>query len=189
MSDRSKKGNPSGSSERKSNPATPAQVLRQAVAIIIVVTLWSILLVGYLALTGAGEEQAATTPLPTETMSAAATAAEPSTPEPEAAQPLPEPASEEAVLPSFSADVLPIFEQHCQRCHGTARTDAGLSLSSHTGVMAGSRSGAVVILGSAADSDLVQVIVTGRMPRGAAKLSEVEIQTISDWVDAGAPDN
>jgi hypothetical protein len=91
--------------------------------------------------------------------------------------------------PSFSADVLPIFEKDCQRCHGTSRTDAGLSLSSHAGVMAGSRSGAVVIPSSSADSDLVQVIVTGRMPRGAAKLSEVEIQTISDWVDAGAPDN
>lgn len=187
MSNRSKRGRSSGSSKREPTTATSAQVLRQVAVIIIVVVVWSALLVGYLALTEPGEEQPATTPLPTETTSAAATAAEP--PVPEATQPLPEPTSPEAVQVSFSADVLPIFEENCQRCHGTTRTDAGLSLSSHAGVLAGSRDGAVVIPGNAADSNLIQVVVTGRMPRGAAKLSDDEIQIISDWVDAGARDN
>lgn len=157
--------------KRRPAAATSAQLLRQLAMIVIVVAIWSALLVGYLALTRPAQEPA-TTPQP---------AASEVVPTLEATA-----ASEQA---SFSADVLPILEANCQRCHGTTRADAGLDLSSYAGVMASSRGGPIVTPGSAGNSLLVQVIATGRMPRGASKLSDADIQTISDWVDAGAPDN
>jgi cytoskeletal protein RodZ len=173
-------------------PATSAQILRQVAVIVVVVVLWSALLVGYLALTGSGDEPAPPTPLPevVPTLSratapeptAAATQTQPPASEPEATSTLP-------TAVSFANDVLPVFSARCERCHSGALPDAGFSVSSHADVMAGSEDGPVVIPGDAAASRLVQVIVTGQMPRRAPKLPDAEIQTISDWVDAGAPDN
>ena len=34
-----------------------------------------------------------------------------------------------------------------------------------------------------------QMIKSGAMPFGAAKLPDVEIQTITNWIEAGTPDN
>ncbi len=166
MSDSLRESNSPAPSGRQPARITSAQILRQVVVIVVIVALWSALLVGYLALTKTSQE-----PPPD------ATATEPAAPE------------ATAPLPSFSADVLPIFESRCVRCHGGASPVAGLSLSSYSDVMAGSRSGPVVVPGSAADSSLVRAIVSGRMPRGAPKLPDAEIQAISDWVDGGAPDN
>ena len=157
--------------ERRPAAATSAQIMRQLAVVVVVVAIWSALLVGYLALTRPAQEPA-------------------STPQPTAAETVP---ALEATAASeqvgFAADVLPIFEANCQRCHGTTRTDAGLSLSSYAGVMAGASGNPVVVPGSADTSLLVQQITTGRMPRGGSKLSDADIQTISDWVNAGAPDN
>jgi mono/diheme cytochrome c family protein len=98
-------------------------------------------------------------------------------------------ATAEPTVASFSSDVLPVFEARCQRCHGTGRAEAGLRLTSHADVMAGSDYGAVVIPGNAATSRLVEVIVSGEMPLGGQRLPETDIQIIRNWVDAGAPDN
>jgi len=171
---------------------TPAQILRQVAVIVVVVVLWSALLVGFLALTGTGDEPApATQPpkvvptLPQATapeLTADATQTQPPASEPEATSAPPAPVS-------FANDVLPVFAARCERCHSGALPDAGFSVSSHADVMAGSEDGPVVIPSDAAASRLVRVIVTGQMPRRAPKLPDAEIQTISDWVDAGAPDN
>jgi len=178
MSKSPRKAKSSRPSKREPARITSAQILRQAVVIVVVVALWSALLVGYLALTPAGEEPPST-----------ATATEPAASEAMATQPLPTPTLSGGTQVSFSADVLPIFEENCQRCHSATRPDAGLDLSSRAGLMSGSRGGAVVVSGNAAESRLIQVLATGRMPRGAPKLPDAEIQAISNWVDSGAPDN
>lgn len=95
----------------------------------------------------------------------------------------------EAPSVSFSTDVLPILTSRCQRCHGGDRIEDGLDLMSYAGVMAGSENGPVVVPGSSATSSLVEVIVSGEMPRRAPRLPEPEIQTIANWVDEGALDN
>lgn len=77
----------------------------------------------------------------------------------------------------------------CQRCHGGDRTEAGLNLLSYQGVMAGSQNGPVVIPGSSATSPLVELIVSGKMPKRAPRLPETEIEIIRTWVDVGALDN
>lgn len=139
---------------------TSAQLLRQLAVIIVVVVIWTGILIGYLALTKPSQESPAATPPP----------------------------SAPAEV-SFATDVLPIFETRCQRCHGTGQAQAGLHLTSHADVLAGSSNGPVVVPGSANDSSLVDLIVSGQMPLGGTKLPDSEIQTIIDWINAGAPDN
>jgi mono/diheme cytochrome c family protein len=90
---------------------------------------------------------------------------------------------------SFSSDVLPVLEARCQRCHGPGRAEVDLRLDSYDDVLAGSSNGSVVVPGSADTSYLVDLIKSGAMPFGAAKLPEAEIQTIVNWVNAGALDN
>jgi hypothetical protein len=137
-----------------------SQVLRQVAAIIVILAVWSGLFVGYLALTGPGEEPSTATP-----------------------------ANPENVQASFSDDVLPIFETRCQRCHGPGRSEVDLRLDSYEGVLAGSSNGPVVVPGSAETSYLVDLIDSGNMPLGSAKLPDAQIRTIIDWINAGTPDN
>ena len=150
----------SSSGPPEQTPLTAGQILRQVVVIVVVVAVWCAVLVGYLALTKPGDEAPEATPAP-----------------PQGAE------------VSFSADVLPIFEARCQSCHGTGRAEVGLSLASHADVMAGSDYGPVVVPSSSDTSRLIEVVVSGEMPVGGRPLAESEIQTISDWIDAGAPDN
>ncbi len=86
---------------------------------------------------------------------------------------------------SFSKDVLPILQSRCVQCHGGARTSAGIDLRTYASLQAAQ----VVTPGKASASKLVEVVVNGLMPKQGPKLTPAEIKTISDWVDAGAPDN
>jgi hypothetical protein len=97
--------------------------------------------------------------------------------------------TEETDAVSFSEDVLPILQRRCVKCHGGERTEEGLILKSYADVMAGSWNGPVIEPGSAADSFLVEQIVSGKMPKKGPRLLPAEIRHISDWIDAGAPDN
>ncbi len=87
---------------------------------------------------------------------------------------------------SFQNDVLPIFEQYCTKCHGDEDPEEGLKLTSYQNVMAGSFYGAVVKPGDPDTSYLVEMIVTGQMPKRGADLSQTEIDTVIAWVEAGA---
>jgi mono/diheme cytochrome c family protein len=186
-----------------------AQILRQLGIIALVVVLWGILLAGYLRVTGgSGSEPLAasteppqamaaptdTVPAPTDTVppptEAVAAPADTLPPPTEAVDtPTAEsetPSTEEPSSPSaasFSEDVFPILESRCVQCHGPSRTSGGVRLDSYDAVMA------VVVPGDAAASLLVEVVVTGDMPRRGPKLLPSEFETFSAWVSAGAPDN
>lgn len=95
-------------------------------------------------------------------------------------------AATETRPPSFSGEVLPIFQANCSGCHGNS---GGLNLASYETLMAGGRRGAVIVPGDAESSRLVQYVQSGRMPAGGDRLSDAEIQKIVDWVNAGAPNN
>jgi mono/diheme cytochrome c family protein len=90
---------------------------------------------------------------------------------------------------SFADEVLPVFQSRCVQCHGPDRIENGVRLDTFTNVMAGSNSGPILIPGDAGASVLVQMIVSGDMPRRGPRLLPGEIETISEWVNAGAPDN
>ena len=90
---------------------------------------------------------------------------------------------------SYVADVKPIFDAKCIKCHGVESTKEGLDMQTYENLMAGSRNGSVITPGNADDSELVRLIVRGKMPNRGQKLSDEEIQLISDWINQGALNN
>jgi hypothetical protein len=123
-------------------------------------------------------------PTPTDTPEPSPTTTD--TPAPPSTTPV---LAEDTGLVSFSGDVLPIFERRCVKCHGGDKTEEGLILKTYADALAGSWNGPVIEPGSAPDSFLVEQIVSGEMPKKEPRLLPAEIRTISDWIDAGAPDN
>jgi mono/diheme cytochrome c family protein len=90
---------------------------------------------------------------------------------------------------SFANDVMPILALSCNDCHGGKQTKAGLDLTTYDSLMAGSFDGVVVLAGNSAESILVQLVADGEMPKRGPKLTSEQIQTISQWIDAGASNN
>jgi mono/diheme cytochrome c family protein len=90
---------------------------------------------------------------------------------------------------SFSKDVLPIFESVCVKCHGGEKTEVSLVLKSYADVMAGSENGPVIDPGKSADSLLIELITNGKMPKRGTRLLPAQLRIITQWVDAGAPNN
>jgi mono/diheme cytochrome c family protein len=96
---------------------------------------------------------------------------------------------------SFQAHVLPILEQNCVKCHGGERPEGGLrveeglTLKTYESILAGSWNGPVIEPGNVPDSYLIEQIATGRMPKDEPRLSPAEIEIITAWVEAGAPNN
>ena len=92
--------------------------------------------------------------------------------------------------PSFAVDIQPILTNRCAfaGCHA-ARGQNGIDLRTYDSLRAGGEDGAIVIPGNARSSDLVEEIVSGRMPPGGPPLDPAQIQQIIDWVNEGAKDN
>jgi mono/diheme cytochrome c family protein len=90
---------------------------------------------------------------------------------------------------SFAKDVLPIFQQNCVKCHGGEKTEASLVLKEYAAVMTGSENGPVVVPGNSSQSELVKLVAQGKMPKRANRLPDAQIKILTDWVDAGAPNN
>ncbi len=93
-------------------------------------------------------------------------------------------------LPSFQADIRPIFQASCSGCHGSL---GGWDASSYTLVMESGNNAPVVIAGDASASLLAQKMLGtqslgGIMPPGGL-LPAAKVQLIVDWINAGAPDN
>ncbi len=115
------------------------------------------------------------------------------------ATPLPPTDTPEPVEPaaqvSFSQDVFPILERRCLKCHGgpqddgSLRMEEGLDMRTYASLLEGSWNGPVIEPGNADGSFLIEMITKGKMPKNGPRLLPGEIQTITDWIQAGAPDN
>jgi len=90
--------------------------------------------------------------------------------------------------PRFERDVLPILSANCFNCHN-AGSLVGLDLRTAESTLRGSHQGPVVIKGSPEKSPLFQKVSSRSMPPPAfkLKLTEVQIETIKNWIRAGAP--
>ncbi len=86
---------------------------------------------------------------------------------------------------SFVKQVAPILAGKCGRCH-VQRSQGQFSMVSFETLSKGTPAGVVVFPKDAEGSRLIEVIETGDMPRGGQKLSEQEINTLKDWIKAGA---
>ncbi|MCB0191572.1 MAG: hypothetical protein KDJ65_06465 [Anaerolineae bacterium] len=90
---------------------------------------------------------------------------------------------------SFAADVFPIIENRCVKCHGGEETEEGLSMTSHAEIMQGSWNGSILEPGNADNSFMVEQIISGEMPKNEPRLLPREIRIITEWINVGAPDN
>lgn len=93
--------------------------------------------------------------------------------------------------PGFSAQVLPILEAKCQMCHNSGTMLGGFDVSSYETVMKGNDDGVVLIPGDVSKSLLAQLLLgaNGKLMPPAGALPNEDIQTILDWIAAGAKDN
>jgi mono/diheme cytochrome c family protein len=91
------------------------------------------------------------------------------------------------VVPTFTVDILPIFEVKCNFCHGTL---GGWDGTNYEATMTSGDHGPVVIPGDLENSLLLHKLLGTHtegaiMPPGG-KLPDEEIQIIIDWIEAGA---
>lgn len=93
----------------------------------------------------------------------------------------------------YTQRVQPIFEANCYRCHGGLNHRGHLSIATRAGLLRGGMDGAVVVPGNAEQSLLVKLIrhqgpADDPMPMPPApheKLSDADIATIAQWIQAG----
>jgi hypothetical protein len=86
-------------------------------------------------------------------------------------------------IPTFEANIEPIFIARCIVCHSGPGATGGLDLSTFAGVMLGSQNGPVVVPGNSVGSKLVQV----QSGKHFANLSVEELELVRRWIDANAP--
>ena len=99
---------------------------------------------------------------------------------------------------SFSADVRPILDENCLKCHapgGSGEIASGFNMASYDGLMKGTKFGPMVVAGDVEGSNML-VLMEGRadpsisMPHGKNKtVSPEDIETIRLWIRQGAQNN
>jgi len=101
-----------------------------------------------------------------------------------------EPAADQAVF--FEKQVRPLLAQHCFGCHSDAqkKRKGGLVLDSRPAVLKGGDSGPAVVPSDPEKSRLIKAVRYSypdlKMPP-KGKLSDREVETLTEWVKMGAP--
>ena len=91
----------------------------------------------------------------------------------------------------FERDVLPLLKDRCFQCHDAHKHPSGLRLDLKAGALRGGDSGKpAVVPGDSGKSELIRRVTTTNgdeaMPRMGERLSAAQVQTLRDWIDAGA---
>ncbi len=93
-----------------------------------------------------------------------------------------------AAAPTYK-DVSAIFAARCYGCHAAAVKMGSLNLQTWAGFEEGGTHGKIVVAGKSAESRLY-LLISGKempsMPMDGSKLSTEQIETIKNWIDAGA---
>lgn len=86
------------------------------------------------------------------------------------------------VSSSFSTDVLPLLEAHCNRCHAGSSPSGDISLDTYSTVSNYVSNGSLI--GSIKHDPGFKA-----MPEGKGKLDPCDIKKIQSWIDTGAANN
>ena len=90
----------------------------------------------------------------------------------------------------FATSIRPILAERCYGCHGPGLQQNGLRVDSLAALLKGSESGPIVVAGHADKSRLMRRLMAQerpQMPYGGPPLSADQIQTVRQWINAGAP--
>ena len=93
---------------------------------------------------------------------------------------------------TYAADIKPIFEKSCFKCHGAEKQKGKLRLDSLEATLKGGEDGKVLEPGKSADSQLVHSVARldedeAMPPAGKGKpLTKEEVGLIRAWIDQGA---
>ena len=85
---------------------------------------------------------------------------------------------------SFEQNLLPILTARCAfaGCH-VAGGPNGIDLSTYQAFVRGGNDGSIFTPGNAQSSDIIEEIVSGRMPIGGPRLTDAQIQLFRDWIN------
>lgn len=81
------------------------------------------------------------------------------------------------------ADIKPILEAACARCHSGGSPLAGFSIETYADVMK------QVVAGDSSKSEIYLRVSSGSMPLGGPALSSDQVDRIKLWIDQGAKEN
>ncbi|MBM3846380.1 MAG: hypothetical protein FJ405_08850 [Verrucomicrobia bacterium] len=102
---------------------------------------------------------------------------------------LPPPASRPI---DFDADILPLFQRSCIRCHGPERPKGGFRLDQEASALKGGNEGIDIVPGKSADSRIVHYVAhlvpdMEMPPEGKGeKWTDAEVGLLRAWIDQGA---
>ena len=92
-----------------------------------------------------------------------------------------------SATPMFEKDVRPILKAHCFDCHGEGeKLKGGLDLRLRRLMLKGGDDGPVLVPGKPEKSPLFKMVQSHEMPRRDKKLTDEQVDTIKQWIAAGA---
>ena len=98
--------------------------------------------------------------------------------------------SSQADIGFWKAEIKPLLEQNCWKCHGADKVRAELVLTTREGVLKGGEVGPAVNLEDPAASLLLQMVSykddDHQMPP-IGKLPQEKIDTLAKWIEIGLP--
>ena len=83
---------------------------------------------------------------------------------------------------SYTAEIVPIFNNNCNSCHNVTDRQGDINLSTYSDVLQVVNNGKVI-------GSINHEYGFSAMPQGAAKLSQCNIDMISAWIHQGALNN
>jgi mono/diheme cytochrome c family protein len=136
------------------------------------------------------QQQLPPTPTPAPTLEPMSTPLPTSTPQPSEGT-TPAPTAEVAATPTtasgggptYDGAIAAIFTDRCSKCHGSAAM-AGLNLTTYATAMKGGKDGAVIVPGDPANS----LLIKKQSAQHFGQLSASELQLVTEWIKAGAPE-
>ena len=87
----------------------------------------------------------------------------------------------------FRKEVWPIIRANCLQCHGAQQAKGGLRMHTRAALLAGGETGPAVVVGNAAESEMIFEVEEGEMPpeEHGEPLDAPEIEILRAWIDQG----
>lgn len=97
-------------------------------------------------------------------------------------------AAKPATTLTFEADIFPILQARCAKCHGEEKLEAGLDVRRRFAILKGGDTGPAFVEGKPDESTLIERIEKNEMPPvDEGRLDDKQKALIRQWVLAGAP--